>query len=184
MLNFRIAVSGGARIEWRGRIYENLIAGSAAGELRKTVSAHLDARGGQSYWKEAAKRVETASTQDGAAVSINHRGVRLHYYGGTVYPTGRPSAVTGKPTKRLLIPTEESPLRKRRVALYELGLDKKAVHVEGGKLIADMGGVPVVLGLLARKAEHPADPTVLPGEADMAAALHTGASKALKRLNL
>ena len=185
MLNFKITIEGGdTPLKWRAGIYEKLVAGSAAGELKKVVAANLDKRKGRNYWHEAAKHVETSATQSGSEVSINHRGVRLHLYGGTVRPSGRTSAVTGKPIKKLLIPTDDSPLRKRGVALYELGLARDAVHREGSKLIADMGGVPVVLGLLADKAEHKPDPSVLPGASEMNDALMRGASKAINKLEL
>lgn len=185
MLNFKITVTGGGTpCKWRAGLHEKIVTGSAAGELQKLMAAHLDARGGRSYWHEAAKHVETSANEAGAVVSINHRGVRLHFYGGTVKPTGRISNVTGKPIKRLLIPGENSPLRKANVELYELGLDRDAVRIEEGKLMADIGGVPVELGVLAKKAEHDPDPTVLPKPEQMAEALHTGAAKALQRLNI
>ena len=56
--------------------------------------------------------------------------------------------------------------------------------IEEGKLMADIGGVPVELGVLAKQAEHDPDPTVLPKPEQMADALHTGAAKALQRLNI
>lgn len=185
MLNFKITVTGGGTpCKWRAGMYEQAVNKAAANHLRALIKQHLEARGGRKYWKEAADSVETALNESGAVVSINRQGVRLHFYGGTVKPTGRISNVTGKPIKRLLIPGENSPLRKANVELYELGLDRDAVRIEEGKLMADIGGVPVELGILAKKAEHNPDPTVLPKPEQMAEALHTGAREALEILNL
>lgn len=185
MLNFKITVTGGGTpCKWRAGLHEQEVNQAAANQLRILIKRHLEARGGRKYWKDAAEAVETAANESGAVVSINHWGVRLHFYGGTVRPSGRISNVTGKPIKRLLIPGEDSPLRKAHVELYELGLDRDAVRIEAGKLMADMGGVPVELGVLAKKAEHDPDPTVLPKPEQMADALHTGACEALERLNL
>ncbi len=171
-------------MKWKPGIYDRVISGSGADELCRTIAEHLEAKPGRKYWKDAANATEAATDANGTTVSINQRGVRLHFYGGTVRPSGRISNVTGKPIKRLLIPTEDSPLRKTRSELYELGLDPESVHVAGGRLIADMGGVPVVLGLLARQTVHEPDPSVLPTTAEMEQALHDGAAKSLRLLNL
>lgn len=71
------------------------------------------------YWKDARNSTKVEMRGDSCSVSVNHKGVRLHWLGGEVRPTGKPSESTGRPTRRLLIPFAESPLRKRRETLAE-----------------------------------------------------------------
>ena len=185
MINFKITIEGGGEpVNWRAGVYERVVNNAAAAQVEQLLKRHFVRKGGRKYWKDAADAVRVSNEGGQAWVHFDHRGMRLHLYGGTVRPSGRTSAVTGKPIKKLLIPTDDSPLRKRGVALYELGLAREAVHREGIKLIADMGGVPVVLGLLADKAEHKPDPSVLPGASEINDALTRGASKAINKLKL
>lgn len=185
MLQFKLTVSGGGTpCAWRKGAHDREVNEAAANHLRKLLKQHLEARGGRKYWKDAAESVETEISDAGAVVSINHRGVRLHFYGGIVKPTGRISNVTGKPIKRLLIPGANSPLRKARAELYELGINRQSVHIAGGALMADIGGVPVMLGVLARQSVHEPDPTVLPSDDRLRDELRAAARDVLDKLNL
>lgn len=106
-----------------------------------------------------------------AEVAIFQKGVRLHWKGGTVRPTGRTSEATGKPTKSLLIPFADSPLRKRRVTLAELHLPADSIHV-----LKSRNGCPILaatkslktrtnlvwLGKLVKAASFRPRPEVLP----------------------
>ena len=60
------------------------------------------------FWQKAAASVKGTSTATEATVSIPDRGVALHYYGGTVKPSGRISSVTGRAITRLAIPLDAS----------------------------------------------------------------------------
>lgn len=192
MLHLQIEVEGGALpFEWKA-MHNRLVSGSAAGEVQKLTAAHLNARPSRQYWQEAAMHVETAVEGGATVVSVNHRGAALHFYGtaglpgGELRATGRTSLVTGKPTKRLLIPTDDSPLRKGRVELYELGVapEDMSVHRKGERawLFADIGGEEVLLGSLVAAVRMEPDPTVLPPDSTLAAAAERGAQKALQIL--
>ena len=56
------------------------------------------------FWQKAIASVVGTSDASGATVSIPARGVALQYYGGTVFPSGRISEITGKPITKLTIP--------------------------------------------------------------------------------
>jgi len=60
------------------------------------------------FWERA--RASLVSTHDsgGVTLRIPERGVRLHYYGGVVRPSGRVSDVTGKPIRSLTIPVHKA----------------------------------------------------------------------------
>lgn len=80
------------------------------------------------FWPEAAQSV-TPPRLDGkmAVVLITKKGVRLHWKGGTVRPSGKTSRVTGRPIKSLLVPFDDSPIRRRSLA--EAGYDPQEVMV-------------------------------------------------------
>lgn len=80
------------------------------------------------FWPEAAQSV-TPPQLDGntALVLITKKGVGLHWKGGTVRPSGKTSRVTGRPIKSLLVPFDNSPIRRRSLA--EAGYDPQEVMV-------------------------------------------------------
>lgn len=140
--------------------------------------------GSRRFWHGADALTRVAAEEDGRAiVVVSQRGVRLHWKGGDVGPTGRPSAVTGKPTKSLLIPFPDSPLRKRGISLAELGVPKESMHV-----IKSKKGCPILvagiekkrhtnliwLGKLVKRAHFEARPEVLPSEDELQRAALTG----------
>jgi len=190
MLRFMLTVTGAALpCAWRAGAYEKVVAQSAARTLEKKVREHLDARGGRAYWHEAAMNTTAAPAPEGGLVRIRKLGVALHFYGGTVRPTGRISRVTGKPIKRLLVPGKESPLRRTGSELEKLGIAPEAMRVasKGGRawLLADDGaGGTMFLGTLAASVTHRPDRTVLPPDKDMADAMGEGAAAALRLLKL
>lgn len=139
-----------------------------------------------SFWGKAADSVgvEPMAGAEGAqrgmaAVVVRKRGVRLHWLGGDVRATGQRSEVTGKPTKALLIPFEDSPLRKQQKTLAEMGYPEEQIHV-----IKSKGGCPLLvaedrkkkrtnlvwLGKLVRQAHFEPRPEVMPSEEAMHAA--------------
>lgn len=162
-----------------------------AGEVKKNFLRL--ANGASRWWGQAARRttVKEEAAQGQHCVVVAHRGVRLHLKGGTVRPTGKPSEVTGKPTKALLIPFEDSPLRKRRVSLHELRIPKEDVHV-----IKSAKGCPILvagkrlkrrtnliwLGKLVKAAHFEARPDVLPGDTEKQRAVLAGALGAMKEI--
>ena len=61
---------------------------NAAEVVMETVRENFLRRGGRRYWLEAADAVTIKhGGKDTLVVNIAHRGVALHYYGGTVRPT-------------------------------------------------------------------------------------------------
>lgn len=151
--------------------------------VRRNFAQLSAASGSRSFWREAAGAtdVEPMAGAEGAqrgiaAVVVRKRGVRLHWLGGDVRATGQRSEVTGKPTRALLIPFEDSPLRKQRKTLAELGYPQDELHV-----IKSRNGCPLLvaekrlkkrtnlvwLGKLVQKAHFEPRPEVLPAEAAM-----------------
>lgn len=161
-------------------------ANAVAGEVKANFVRLASASGSRYYWHgaDAGTRVSLTGDPTQAAVTVHQVGVRLHYYGGTVRPTGHPSEVTGKPTKSLLIPFEDSPLRRRRATLAELGYPREQIRV-----IKSRGGCPILiatearkrksniiyLGKLVKSATFRPRPDVLPAASAMQAAMLRGA---------
>lgn len=165
----------------------------AAIEVRGNFVKLAQRSGSRHFWHDAAALTRLApEEEDGQAVIVvRKKGVRLHYKGGTVRPTGRPSEFTGKPTKALLIPFDDSPLRKRGVALRELGYTPEQVHV-----IKSRNGCPLLvaqqqlktrsnliwLGKLVKATTHPPRPEVLPTPQEIRKAAIRGARQSIKTI--
>ncbi len=113
----------------------NLVAKDAALGVatlaRKNFRKLASATKSRFYWHEAAASTQVADEMDEATayVAIRHKGVRLHWQGGTIRATGETSEVTGRPTRALLIPFEDSPMRKRRSTLHEMHYPPEQVRV-------------------------------------------------------
>jgi len=56
------------------------------------------------FYADAARATFDESSEDGATVSVAHRGIRQRLLGGTIRPSGRTSPVTGRPITHLSIP--------------------------------------------------------------------------------
>lgn len=134
------------------------------------------------YWGQAAENTQVTHNADSSDITINHVGVRLHLQGGIVRPTGQISRVTGKPISSLLIPTSDSPLRKRGVSLSELGIPQDQITVLKSKKTGraylawirpaqgkTSRSKPKVfpLGILVKQAKHNPDRTVLPSDEEL-----------------
>lgn len=161
--------------------------------IRKNFRTLANKSQSRHYWRGAidSTEVDQQASNGVATIRISQVGVRLHWKGGTVRPTGRPSEVTGKPTKSLLIPFDDSPLAKRRKTLKELGFEKEQIHV-----FKSQSGCPILvaseqmkrktkliwLGKLVRSTHHTPRPEVMPTSEDLSAALHKGAKQHIKHL--
>lgn len=197
MMKLQVKLMGHARIPTLSAEDEGALRKSGANRVAGSVRQHLlelkAATGSRKWWGKAARSVQVApEEEDGrAVVAINHRGVHLHWKGGDVRPTGRPSAVTGKPTKSLLIPFPDSPLRQRGISLAELGVPKESIHV-----IKSKKGCPILvagiekktrtnliwLGKLVKSAHFEPRPEVLPSEEALHAEAVEGARQALRAI--
>lgn len=177
---------------------------AAGRSLVKAVKDNFKGLGGRYFWGTAARRTTLAKADaESAEINIAQRGVHLQWQGGTVRPTGNTSEVTGKPTKNLLIPVGNSPLKgkKQRLTLRELGLPPASIHIAKSKngkvyLIAEKEkrvkrrkGVPahtrqsgILLGRLVPQATIPAHPNVLPDADERRRALAYGAQQALNSI--
>lgn len=163
--------------------------------VRRNFRRLSAAVGSRHFWHSAAASVSVPEVHDNgvSAVIVRKRGVRLHWKGGNVKPTGQTSEVTGRPTKSLLIPFEDSPMRKRGVTLAEAlkrdGLTAADVHV-----IKSKGGCPILmaakqlkrktnliwLGKLVKRAKFTPRPEVIPTAEAMHAEAVTAARRSLK----
>lgn len=197
MIKLQVKLMGSARIPTLSAEDEGALRKSGANRVAGSVRQHLlelkAATGSRKWWGKAARSVQVApEEEDGrAVVAINHRGVHLHWKGGDVRPTGRPSEVTGKPTKSLLIPFPDSPLRQRGISLAELGVPKESMHV-----IKSKKGCPILvagiekktrtnliwLGKLVKSAHFDPRPEVLPSEEALHAEAVEGARQALSAI--
>lgn len=197
MMKLQVKLMGHARIPTLSAEDEGALRRSGANRVAGGVRQHLlelkAATGSRKWWGKDARSVEVAPEEEEgrAVVAINHRGVRLHWKGGDVRPTGRPSEVTGKPTKSLLIPFPDSPLRKRGISLAELGVPKESMHV-----IKSKKGCPILvagvekkrrtnliwLGKLVKSVHFEPRPEVLPSEEALHAAAVEGARQALRAI--
>lgn len=197
MIKLQVRLVGSARIPTLSAEDEGALRKSGANRVAGSVRQHLlelkAATGSRKWWGKAARSVQVApEEEDGrAVVAINHRGVHLHWKGGDVRPTGRPSEVTGKPTKSLLIPFPDSPLRQRGISLAELGVPKESMHV-----IKSKKGCPILvagiekktrtnliwLGKLVKSAHFDPRPEVLPSEEALHAEAVEGARQALSAI--
>lgn len=197
MMKLQVKLMGHARIPTLSAEDEGALRKSGANRVAGSVRRHLlelkAATGSRKWWGKAARSVQVAPEEEEgrAVVAINHRGVHLHWKGGDVRPTGRPSAVTGKPTRSLLIPFPDSPLRKRGISLAELGVPKESIHV-----IKSKKGCPILvagierkrrtnliwLGKLVKSAHFEPRPEVLPSEEALHAEAVEGARQALRAI--
>lgn len=197
MIKLQVKLMGSARIPTLSAEDEGALRKSGANRVAGSVRQHLlelkAATGSRKWWGKAARSVQVAPEEEEgrAVVAINHRGVHLHWRGGDVRPTGRPSAVTGKPTKSLLIPFPDSPLRQRGISLAELEVPKESIHV-----IKSKKGCPILvagiekktrtnliwLGKLVTSAHFEPRPEVLPSEEALHAEAVEGARQALRAI--
>lgn len=197
MIKLQVHITGSARIPTLRAAEAQALRKSGANRVAGSVRRHLLAlaasTGSRRWWGQAARSVQVAPQEESgsALVLITQRGVRLHWQGGEVRPTGRPSAVTGKPTRSLLLPFPDSPLRRRGITLAELGLPPESIHV-----IKSKRGCPILvageqqkthtnliwLGTLVKSARFRPRPGVLPSEAALRAEAQEGARQALRAL--
>ena len=197
MLKLQVKLMGHARIPTLSAEDEGALRKSGANRVAGSVRQHLlelkAATGSRKWWGKAARSVQVAPEEEEgrAVVAINHRGVHLHWKGGDVRATGRPSEVTGKPTKSLLIPFPDSPLRQRGISLAELGVPQESIHV-----IKSKKGCPILvagiekktrtnliwLGKLVKSAHFEPRPEVLPSEEALHAEAVEGARQALSAI--
>lgn len=165
----------------------------AANAIRKNFRRLKELTGSKHYWHGAASSTQVAEQTEGstAYVVVRQKGVRLHWKGGTVRPTGKPSEVTGKPTKALLIPFDDSPLKKKRIPLHELHVPRENIHV-----FKSHSGCPILvaaehkkrktkliwLGKLVKMAHFDARPDVMPNEQELKSAAVLGAGEAINAI--
>lgn len=165
---------------------------SVAAAIRKNFRVLATKSKSRHYWRGALDSTEVGKTATNgvATITVSHIGVRLHWKGGTVRPTGRISEVTGKPTRSLLIPFDDSPLRKTRQTLKEWSGTKQI------RVIKSRNGCPILiateekktrtnitwLGKLVKQAHHEPRPEVMPDNKTLSAALQKGAVQSVKHL--
>lgn len=186
---------------------------SAANGVATAVKTHFLSLPGERFWGEASEKVRVVPlSRNRWQIGVYQRGVRLQYQGGTVKPTGKPSEVTGKPTKSIFIPRQDGPIRAKGDSLFEFlrgraGADTvRAIKRKGsGKvfLVMDMeerhaspyvtktGKIrnrynkvtPLrILGSLVKQATVPAHPEVMPSKEELHAAATEAAQVTLNKV--
>lgn len=116
----------------------------------------------RSYYLRAQDSVVATFKGNEGQITIDHTGLALRYYGGSVGPSGRVSRITGKPIKRLAIPVAGGPGEGKDP--YEFKGALKLIITKRKKaflaLADDEDASPVYW--LVKQAVHKADPGVLP----------------------
>ncbi len=112
------------------------------------------------FYARMADSVISEVTSTGAEVKIPFVGAALHYYGGTVRPSGRVSTVTGRPIQFLTIPKHPAAHGKR-------ASDFRALYSVPGGLRLQQGAqkseaADPLYFIFARQATIKADPALLP----------------------
>ena len=116
------------------------------------------------YYAEASNAVAAGVTGNKVNVEIDHPGISLHYEGGTVYPKKKALAVPVDPAVAGIWPSEYS-------------RDHRLFKTPGGALgDADTGKI---LYILLPKATIPADPSVLPTDAEIFGAVEEALMEAV-----
>lgn len=125
------------------------------------------------YYSNAAKDVSSTVSGSHATIAINHPGISLHYYGGTVLPKKKVLAIPIHPSVAGIWPSE-------------YGGDMFVVWPKGkrsGLLVSadlrDEKNIGRALYRLVYKATIKADPTVLPKDEQLYAAAETAISEAM-----
>ncbi len=164
-----------------------VVAESAAEATREHLRDLHDKRHrnvtGRSFYLRAADAVVADSSGDDARVTIDHTGLALRYYGGTVRPSGRTSLITGKPIRRIAVPKEGSEAEGKtpydfrgRVSLI-ITKRKKAYL---GKEEPDGSFTP--LFWLVKETNHKPDKTVLPTDDTLADAAEAAIKEQIQEI--
>lgn len=112
------------------------------------------------FYANAAGAVRSSSSGNKAVVEIDQKGVALHFYGGIILPTNGHKALSipKHPAVHDKKPSEFDPSRQILSLVWPKGNSAGTLrHKESG----------AVYYLLIPKATIPADPSVLPSEAEM-----------------
>ena len=157
------------------------LADMARSGIEELVKNHLLARNdsrpsrgtmpNSSYYAHAAETVSSSVNGNMAEVTINQRGVALHYYGGIVLPTnGRKAlAIPKHPAVHDQKPSEMDPSRQILKLIWPKGKSAGTLrHKDSGEIYY----------LLVSKAKIPADPSVLPTDS----AMYEAATKAMESI--
>jgi len=132
------------------------------------------------YYSAAAAATHYYITPTGVGLAIAHVGVALHYFGGTVRPSGRISAATGRPITRLAIP--------RRAEAY--GRDPAEIPglfvlrfkmLNRAALVKKESGRLSVYYWLVNSVTHKPDPGVIPTEAAVSTAAFAAVTRYINR---
>ena len=159
---------------------DRTLAEEGARGMMSLIYSHLQRRNASSrrragmpksdYWADAADsmKVEPGTSPSSATVTIDKEGAALHYYGGTVYPTGgkKALAMPVNPAVWGQRPAEFDPSREKLSLVWPKGS-------KTGTLRDKETGEPYYI--LMAHATMPADRSVLPDED----ALHSAAQDAI-----
>jgi len=135
-------------------------------------------RAPRNFYQDAADSVVSRVVTDGAEISIPHIGFALRYHGGTVRPSGRISAITGRPIKRLAIPFSGSEAEGKNPGDFDNVFFVKGRNGKGFLAAKKGSGMIGMLFALVLKTEHDPDPSILPKDSDY----QTNAEHALNAL--
>lgn len=185
----------------------NEVAANASECIMELVRDNFLARGGRSFWREAADSVQVTPAQGGTChVLVAQRGVHLQWTGqpAVILPGRTPSTSTGKPTRLLALPTQANPTRKNPCAYKELffqavkgkprlrgllfqgvpGVAKKAYKGKpAGRMVVRKAGT-VPLFSLVTETHHVPHPDVMPTQEALQQTANEAAREVLRNHKL
>ena len=157
MISLNVAITGGIALKL-GRKEQAQVNEAIALDLQDNLRTHFEDRGGRSFWADAARAtVVEPDGNDRLAVRVWLGAEKA--LGGPLRASGRPSEVTGEPTKNLAIPTDAAPYG---LSIQQAGLGGSLVFVpcKGPATGVLVGGkdVPITRGPRKGQTRRVADP--------------------------
>lgn len=141
---------------------------------RNASASHREGFPRSGYWADAADDVKVKLNGCVASIVVHAQGLRLHRYGGTVFPKEAKSlAIPARAEVAGVRPKEYDPSRSKHFLWWPKNRTAGALARREGS------GHLTILWWLVGATHHEADPTVLPPEADMRAAATAAAKEAL-----
>ncbi|MDO5464747.1 MAG: hypothetical protein Q4F40_07415 [Akkermansia sp.] len=131
MISLSVNIEGDARISLLAPKDLQHLTRHAATKVQQAVKENFESLPGERFYKDAADATRLEMQGDAALISVEHRGVRLRWKGGSVVPGKGASSHTGKPTRLLAIPAAkrmEAPGRYKPLAFIPI---KKRPHLKG-----------------------------------------------------
>ena len=131
MISLSVNIEGDARLALLEPKDLQRLTRHAGTKVQQAVKENFKSLPGERFYKDAADATRLEMQGDAALISVEHRGVRLRWKGGSVVPGKGTSSHTGKATRLLAIPVKkrmEAPGRYKPLAFEPI---KNRPHLKG-----------------------------------------------------